>query len=348
MSSDTRSDNALAHIVDVRQAQMLCRRYVAEEVCAAHCGQRAADSARDMVIARSNVGYERSEHIERCAMAEAFLQLHVRSNLVIGNMTRSFHHNLYALIPRTLRELAQVQQLLNLRTVSCVSDAARTQTVAQADGYVIFSADVENFVIILVQRILLIVMQHPAGDKAAATADNVHLAAFVKQSLEHVSVDATVNGHEVCAILRLHTDNVENILFGHLYDCATFFDGFHSNLIHRHSADHNGGCADDSLTRCADIVASGKIHNGICACFNSCCKLLQLRCRIRIAAGGADVSVNLYGQARADATRNDVLMVDVAGNSDGAIGNALTNKLRRYVLLLCDDFHSVSNDALTR
>ena len=44
MSSDTRSNNALAHIVDVRQAQMLCRRYVAEEVCAAYCSQRTAET----------------------------------------------------------------------------------------------------------------------------------------------------------------------------------------------------------------------------------------------------------------------------------------------------------------
>ena len=81
---------------------MLGRSYVAQEVSTADSSKSTADSTGNMVVAWSNVCYERSEHIERCTVAQAFLQLHVRSNLVVGHVAGAFYHNLYALIPSAL------------------------------------------------------------------------------------------------------------------------------------------------------------------------------------------------------------------------------------------------------
>ena len=160
---------------------MLCRSYVAQEVGAAYCSKSAADSAGNMVIAGSNVGYERSEHVERCAVAQAFLQLHVSSNLVVRHVAGAFYHNLYALIPSALCQFTQVEQLLNLRSVGSISNAAGTQAITQANSYVIFSTDIKNFIIVFIQWIFSVIVQHPAGDKTTATADNVHNAAFVNK-----------------------------------------------------------------------------------------------------------------------------------------------------------------------
>ena len=40
-------------------------------------------------------------------------------------------------------------------------------------------------------------------------------------------------------------------------------------------------------------------------------------------------------------------MIDIAGNGDSACSYALTNKLRSNLLLLCHDFHGLSDDALS-
>ena len=325
---------------------MLCRSYVAQEVSAAYCSKSASDGAGNMIIARSNVSYERSEHIERCTVAQAFLQLHVSSNLVVGHVAGAFYHNLYALIPGTLCQFTQVQQLLNLCSVGSVSNAAGTQAIAKADGYIIFSTDIKNFIIVFVQRILCVIVQHPAGDKAAAAANNVHNAAFVNECFQHIFVNAAMNGHEVGAICSLLADNVENIFLSHLNHCATLLNGFYSYLIHRHSANHYGRCSNNCLTGSADIVAGGKIHNRIRACINSSLQLCQLRFRIRIAAGGADVSVNLYGKTGAYTARNNIFMINVAWNSDSTVCYAFANKFCSYMLLLCYNFHCFGNHTL--
>ena len=325
---------------------MLCRSYVAKEVSAAYCSKSAADSAGNMIITGSNVGYERSEHIERCTVAQAFLQLHIRSNLVVGHVAGAFYHNLYALIPSALCQFTQVEQLLNLRSVGSISNAAGPQTIAKADGYIIFGTDIKNFIIVFIQWVFSVIVQHPAGDKAAAAADNVHLTAFVNECFQHIFVDTAMNGHEVSAICSLLADNIENIFLSHLNHCATLLNGFYSYLIHRHSANHYGRCSNNCLTGSTDIVAGGKVHNRIRTCVNSSLQFCQLRFRIRIAAGGADVSVNLYGKTGAYTARNNIFMINVAWNSDSTVCYAFANKFCSYMLLLCDNFHCLGNHAL--
>ena len=325
---------------------MLCRSYVAKEVSTADSSKSTADSAGNMVIAGSNVCYKRSEHIERCTVAQAFLQLHIRSNLVVGHVAGAFYHNLYTLIPSALCQFAQVQQLLNLRSVGSISNAAGTQTIAKADGYIIFGTDIKNFIIVFIQWVFSVIVQHPAGDKAAAAADNVHLTAFVDECFQHIFVNAAMNGHEVGAICSLLADNIENIFLSHLNHCAALLNGFYSYLIHRHSANHYGRCSNNCLTGSTDIVAGRKVHNRICTCINCSLQLCQLRFRIRIAAGGADVSVNLYGKTGAYTARNNIFMIDVTGNSNSTVCYAFTNKLRSYMLLLCYNFHCFGNHTL--
>ena len=59
VSCNTRCNYAFAHVVNIGQAQMFGRRYIAQKVRAAHGCQRAADSGGNMVIPRRNVRNER-------------------------------------------------------------------------------------------------------------------------------------------------------------------------------------------------------------------------------------------------------------------------------------------------
>ena len=60
-------------------------------------------------------------------MADPFLELHVGGDLVVGNMSRAFHHHLYPFGPGTLGQFAQVQQFLDLGPVGGVCQAAGPQ-----------------------------------------------------------------------------------------------------------------------------------------------------------------------------------------------------------------------------
>ena len=234
---------------------MLGRRYIAQKVRAAHGCQRAADSGSNMVVSRCNVCNERPQHIKRRTVAHAFLQLHIGGNLVVRYMARPFNHYLHAFRPGALRQFAKVQKLLQLRAVACVCQAAGTQTVAQTNGNVILRTNVQNFVIVFIQRVFLAVVQHPAGNKAAAAAYNVHHAPFAGQHVKHVFVNAAVYCHKVRAVCRLLADNFKQIFFGHFHNGAAFFYGFHRCLINWHRAHHNRAGADNGPAGSIDIVA---------------------------------------------------------------------------------------------
>ena len=150
------------------------------------------------------------------------MQLHVRSNLIVWHVAGAFYHNLYPLIPSALCQFTQVQQLLNLRSVGSISNASGTQAIAKADSYIIFGTNIKNFIIVFIQRILCFIVQHPAGDKAAAAADNIHLTAFVNECFQHIFVNAAMNGHEVGTICSLLADNIENIFLSHLNHCRGY------------------------------------------------------------------------------------------------------------------------------
>ena len=236
---------------------MLCRGYIAKEVGAAHCSQGTTNSAGNMVVARRYVSYQGPQHIEGSAVAKAFLQLHIGCDLVIGHVTGALHHHLHAFVPGALSQLAQVQQLLNLRSIGSISNTAGAQAIAQGNSYIIFGTNIKNFIVVFVQRIFPIIMQHPASNEGTAAANNIHHAAFINQSLEHIAIDATVNGHKIRTICCLLTNYIKDILLRHFDHSPALQNGFYSYLIHGHCTHHHRRRADNSLTRSTDIIAGG-------------------------------------------------------------------------------------------
>ena len=62
---DTAGDNAFFDVVQIGQPEMLGRGDVAEKICAARSSDRTADCGGDVVVAGSDVGYQRAENVER-------------------------------------------------------------------------------------------------------------------------------------------------------------------------------------------------------------------------------------------------------------------------------------------
>ena len=110
-----------------------------------------------MVVARRGVGRQRSQRVERGAVAHGLLQLDVHAHRVEGHVARSLDHDLHVLGPRALGELAQGHQLAQLGRVVRVGQRAGAQTIAERERHVVLGEDVAQFVEVRVQEALLMV-----------------------------------------------------------------------------------------------------------------------------------------------------------------------------------------------
>jgi hypothetical protein len=69
--------------------------------------------------------HERTEHVERRAVTQAPLQLHVELDLIERHVTGPLDHHLAAVAPRALGELAERLELRELRAVGGVGQSTR-------------------------------------------------------------------------------------------------------------------------------------------------------------------------------------------------------------------------------
>src|SRR6266705_422904 len=100
MGGDLVGDHSLTHVLGVGQSKMLFRRDVAEHVGSEPTDHRSADCARDVVVARRDVGDERTERVERRLVADFLHTADVHLDLIHGDVSGSFHHHLYVALPR--------------------------------------------------------------------------------------------------------------------------------------------------------------------------------------------------------------------------------------------------------
>ena len=145
-----------------RQAEVLCRGHIAEEVCPIYGCKCAAYSRCDMIVSGCNICHQRTKHIEWRAVTNTLFESHIGSDLVIWHVPRSFNHHLYATFPRALRQLTYRDKLCDLCPVSRIRQAARTQAIAEAYRNIILSADIKDIIITLIKRIFLFIVQHPS------------------------------------------------------------------------------------------------------------------------------------------------------------------------------------------
>ncbi len=130
-----------------------------------HRSDGAADGRRNVIVARGDIGHERSQYIERCPVTDGLLHLHIRRDLIHRHMSRSFDHDLHILLPGALRELPKPDQLSDLRCIRRIGKAPRPAGITKRDRHIIFPTDIENLIEVFIKRILLPGHGHPREDQ---------------------------------------------------------------------------------------------------------------------------------------------------------------------------------------
>ena len=174
VSGNFRSNDSLFGIFYVWKSKVFCRCNVAKESDSAHSGNSSTDGGCDMVISRSDISNKRSKYIERCAHADALLHFHVGGNLIQRHMSRSFDHNLYIMIPCTFGQFSETYKFFNLAYICCVGKTSRTAGITKRNSYVVFFADVEDFIVMFIEWVFFSGHAHPCKDKTSTTAYDVH------------------------------------------------------------------------------------------------------------------------------------------------------------------------------
>jgi len=229
---DLVSDQAVADILRIGQTQVLLGGHVAEHGRAVPAGHGGTDGAGDVVVAGGDVGDQRTQHIEGGLGALLHLLAHVEFDLIHGHMARALHHHLNVVLPGAAGEFAEGLQFRQLGLIGGVVQTAGTQRIPQGEGAVVALEDLADVVEAGVERVLLVVVEHPLGQDAAAAAHDAREATLhLGQVLDQ---QAGVDGLVVDPLLAVLLDDVQEVVFAELLDRAMHaLEG----LIHRHGAD---------------------------------------------------------------------------------------------------------------
>src|SRR5665647_351404 len=84
----------LYNVSDIRQGEVFTGRNHAEEIGTVHACRCPPDGCHDVVIARRNIGDERSEQVERGMVGDLFYHPYIVAHLVEGHVTRPLYHPL--------------------------------------------------------------------------------------------------------------------------------------------------------------------------------------------------------------------------------------------------------------
>ena len=136
---------------------MLLGRDIAQHRRAVPADHRGADGAGDMIVARRDVGRERSQRIERRLLAVPQLQVHVLFDELHRDMARSFDHHLAVVAPGDVRKLAEGLQFGDLRLVVRIVDRTGTQAVAERERHVVRRHDLADVFKMRIEKTLLVV-----------------------------------------------------------------------------------------------------------------------------------------------------------------------------------------------
>src|SRR5260370_30966622 len=129
MRCDFVTDDARTNILFIRKTKVFFGSDIAEHGCPVPSNLSSTDRARDVVVARSDVGDEGPQSEKRCFKAMPQLLVHVLLDALHRYVTRAFNHHLYVMLPCFLREFAKCVQLRELCLVVGVVNRTRAKTI---------------------------------------------------------------------------------------------------------------------------------------------------------------------------------------------------------------------------
>ncbi|OPY27957.1 MAG: hypothetical protein A4E28_01772 [Methanocella sp. PtaU1.Bin125] len=244
-------------------------------------------------------------------------------------MPGPLHDGLHAGRPAAVHQLAQRDDLHQLRPVRGVPHAPGAHAVAEAQREVVFRGDLQQVVELAVEGVILAVVQHPCDGKGAAPADHVHEPGVAAQGFERSVVDAAVHGREVHAVLRVLPQRVEHVVGRHVDDGGPFS----GRMVDGHGAHGDSQFAHELFPYGVDLPACGEVHHRVGPVFHCYPGFLRLFGRIIVVLRGAHVRVHLGGHELTDGAAGDVAG-DVTGDRHPARGDEAAQPVCVHALAL--------------
>ena len=268
---------------------MFCRRHVAKECSSGRCCNGTTDCRSNMVITGSNIGNKRSQYIERSTHTDCLLDFHIRRNLVKRHMSGAFYHNLNIFLPCTFCKFTQTNQFFNLADIGCVCKTAGTAGVAKRYGHIIFPTDIQNFIVILVKRILLSGHTHPCKYKGTATGDNIHLSFMFSNLLNGFSCNPAVKRYEIHSVLRMKSYNINEVFCCQSCKVSLIMN---DTVVYGHSTNHCRAFFHKLAAEGLGVSVRGQIHDRLRSHVDCCHHLLHFDIIILAVSGYSKIHID--------------------------------------------------------
>ena len=319
-------DHTCAHIILVRQGEVLLRSDIAEHGGSEPSDLCATDGGSDMVVAWGDVGDKGTEGVEWSLMAMVELTLHVLLDFLQWHVTRTLDESLHVLVPCASDKFAHRVEFGKLCLVVGISDTTRTQAIAQGQCHVILSHDVADVVEVLVEETFLVMVETPLAHDATSTAHDA--TETLVGEMHVVTTDASMDGEVIDSLLTLFDECVTIYLPTEVFHLSVhLFQG----LVDRHGSYWNRTVAHNPFTSLVDVVACGEIHQRVAAPFARPYRLIHF---LLDAGGGgrvADVGIDFHQEVASDNHRLALRVIDVGWQNGTSSCNLITHVFRSDV-----------------
>ncbi len=253
---DLVGDAAFFDIALLGEAEVLLGGDIAEHGGAVVGDGGGADAGGDVVVAGEDIGDERAEDIEGCAVADGALELGVVFDLVEGDMAGAFDHDLDTASPGAFGELADDLEFAELGEVGGVGEPAGSEPVADGEGDIVLAHEVADVVPEGVHDVVLVVDEHPLGEERAASGDDADGALLDIFEVGHA--DAGVDGEVVDALFGLVLEGFHDEVAIEVFDLLADDHGVDGD-----GADGDRGVFEDGGAGCVEVASGGEVHDGV-------------------------------------------------------------------------------------
>ena len=259
-------------------------------------------------------------------------------------MSRSLNHNLNVLFPCTFGQLAKTYKLLDLAYVCCVSQTSRTAGITKGDGHIILAADIQDLVVVFIERILLTGHAHPCKYKRSSSGNDIHFSLVITDLIDGLSCDSTVKSYKVNTILCMESDYIDKIFSCQRIKISLIVD---NGIINRNGSDHCRTLGCQLASERNGISVGRKIHDSMGAHVYSFHYFLHLYIVVLAVSGYPKVYIDLGAEHGTYALRIDTFVIFICTDRHLTGGYQRKQFLCCHAFLLSYDLKLRCDDAFT-
>mmetsp|Transcript_1487 Transcript_1487/g.3133 ORF Transcript_1487/g.3133 Transcript_1487/m.3133 type:complete len:451 (+) Transcript_1487:730-2082(+) len=335
------SDNSSLDIITVGKSQMFLGGDVAKHGGTKSSNVGSTNGTGNVIISGGNISSQGSKGVERGLATPIELVAHVLGNLVKGNMSGSFIHDLDVFFPRTLGKYSLSHQLGELRFVIGIVDTSGTKTITDGEGNVVLGANVKDVIPMFVCEVLLVVEDVPLGVDGTTAGDNSSFA--VDGHGDVTEEDSSVDGEVINTLLSLLNKSLPETFPGQILSNTI---NLLQSLINRHGSHGNGTIPHDPLPRLLNVLSCTQIHERVGTPKGTPLQLLNLLFDGGSNGGVSNVGIDLDLEHASDDLGFEFEMFLVGGDDGTSSGNLAPNKLGINILPRGNKLHLLGNHTL--